>query len=96
VKLDLNDCNYVLQKLAKSRPFVVHVDHMRKCNLHGQSDSNAENSDLSPLSDDSTVQRRSLRSRGRMSKADIHAHTPSESIIAHQSVKSDTAAKPAN
>jgi len=29
VKRRLNDTNYVLQKSAKSRPFVVHVDWMR-------------------------------------------------------------------
>ena len=30
VERRLNDTNYVLQKFAKSKPVVVHVDHMRK------------------------------------------------------------------
>jgi len=30
VKRRLNDCNYTLQKSAKSKPFVVHVNRMRK------------------------------------------------------------------
>jgi len=80
VKKRLNDCNYILQKSAKSRPFVVHVDRMRQY-LHGQSDSNAENADMPPLSDNSNVQGRSLRLPGRKSKADINANAPSESTM---------------
>ena len=35
----LNDINYILCKTAKSKPFVVHVDHMRKLPQHILSDS---------------------------------------------------------
>jgi len=93
IKKRLNDCNYVLQKSAKSRPFVVHVDRMCKY-LHEQRDSNAENVDMLPLSDNSNVQGRLLRSPGRMSKADINANTPSKQAIAYQSEKSSATAKP--
>jgi len=95
VKKRLNDCNYVLQKSAKSRPIVVHVDQMRKY-LREQDDSNAENADMPPLSDNSNVRERSLRSPGRMSKADTNANTPSEPAIAYQSEKSRKTAEPAN
>jgi len=92
MKKHLNDCNYVLQKSAKSRPFVVHVDRMCKY-LHEQTDSNADNLDMPRLSDISDVQERSQRSPGRVSKADTNANTPSESTITYQSVKSRPAAK---
>ena len=92
MKKHLNDCNYVLQKSAKSRPFVVHVDRMCKY-LHEQADSDAENSNMPPLSNAIGIQGRSQRSPGRMSKADINANTPSESTIAYQSVKSRPVAK---
>jgi len=95
VKKRLNDCNYILQKSAKSRPSVLHVDRMRKY-LHEQSDSNVKNADMPLLSDNSNVQGRSLRSPGRMSKADINANTPSELAIAYQSEKSSATARPAN
>jgi len=60
VKKPLNNCNYVLQKSAKSRRFVVHVDRMRKY-LLDQADSNADNSDMPLLSDISNVLGRSQR-----------------------------------
>jgi len=47
VKKRLNDCNYVIQKTAKSRPFVVHVDRMRRY-LHDQVDSVVDTSDKPP------------------------------------------------
>jgi len=89
VKHHLNDCNYVLQKLARSRPFVVHVDRMHKCNLDEQSDSKAENSDIQLLSD---LRGESPRSHNQMSKMDINANAVSESTTAYQPVKSNTAA----
>jgi len=64
--------------------------------LHEQANSDAENLDMPPLSDDSNVQGRSQRLPGGMSKADINANTPSKSTIAYQSVKSRPAAKPAD
>jgi len=48
VKRRLNDCNYVWQKSARSRPFMVHVDRMRECNLHELADSSV---DKPPVSD---------------------------------------------
>jgi len=93
VKCRLNDCNYVLQKSARSRPFVVHVDRMCKYNLDGQSDSKAENSDIQPLSD---IRGESPRSHNQMSKTDINATAVSESTTAYQPVKSNTAARPAD
>jgi len=62
--------------------------------LYEQSDSNAENLDLPPLSDNSNVQGRSRRSPGRMSKADINANTPSKQAITYQSEKSSATARP--
>jgi len=50
VKKRLNSCNYVLQKSAKSRPFVVHVDRMRPY-LHEVNDSDADKPPLSAASD---------------------------------------------
>ena len=95
MKKCLNDCNYVLQKSAKSRLFIVHVDRICKY-LHEQADSNADNSDMPQLSDTTDIQGRSQRSPGRVSKADANANTPSESTIAYQSVKSRPVAKPAD
>jgi len=93
VKRRLNDCNYVLQKSAKSRPFVVHVDRMRKYNTHELVDGAA---DLPPLSDISDVQSRSQRSPSQMSKACSNANTLSEPAIAYQSEKSSAMVKPTN
>jgi len=87
VKKRLNDCNYVLQKSAKSRPFVVHVDRMRKY-LHELNDSDT---DKPPLSDTFDTHGGLPRSSGRMS----NANTPVNLAIARQSVKSAPAAKPA-
>ena len=50
VKKRLNDCNYVIQKSARSRPFVVHVDRMRRY-LHDQDDSVVDTSDKPSVSD---------------------------------------------
>jgi len=87
VKKRLNSCNYVLQKSAKSRPFVVHVDRMRKY-LHELDDSDA---DKPPLSDASDMLDRSPKLSSQMS----NANTPNNLAIAPQSVKSTPAAKPA-
>ena len=50
VQKRLNSCNYVLRKSAKSRPFVVHVDRMRRY-LHELNDSDANQPPLSNASD---------------------------------------------
>jgi len=83
MKKRLNDCNYILQKSAKSQPFVVHVDRMRKY-LHEQADSNADNSDMLQPLDTTDVQERSHRSPGRVSKADTNANTRIESTITYR------------
>jgi len=87
VKKRLNDCNYVLQKSAKSRPFVVHVDQMRRY-LHELDDSET---DKPPLSSASDTHNRLPRSSSQMS----NGNTPSDLAITHQSVDSTPAAKPA-
>ena len=93
VKKHLNDCNYVIEKSAKRRSFVVHVDQMRKY-LHDQIDSVAETPDKPPLSDIPHTPARSLRSPGRMSKAGTNANTLSMSTITNQSVKPSTMSRP--
>jgi len=87
VKKHLNDCNYMLQKSAKSRSFVVHVDRMRKY-LHETSDSDA---DKPPLSNTSDIQGRLPRSSDQM----LNANTLSESAITCQSEKSSATSSPA-
>jgi len=87
VKKRLNSCNYVLQKSAKSRPFVVHVDRMRPY-LHELGNSDASKP---PLSDASDMQGKSPTSSGQM----LDANTPSQSTIASQSVKASATAKSA-
>jgi len=74
VKKRLNSCNYVLQKSAKSRPFVVHVDRMRPY-LHELDDSDTA---LPPLSKPSDIPGRLPRSSSRMSDA----NTPSMPAVA--------------
>jgi len=85
VKKPLNSCNYVLQKSAKSRPFVVHVDRMRP-HLHELDDSET---DKPPLSSASDMQGKSPTS----SSQTLNANTPSQSTIAPQPVKVGTTAK---
>jgi len=87
VKKRLNSCNYVLQKSAKSRPFVVHVDRMRLY-LHELDDSDTAKP---PLSNPSDMPDRLPRSSSRMS----NTNTPSTSAIASQSVNATPVAKPA-
>jgi len=87
VKKHLNSCNYVLQKLAKSQPFVVHVDRMRPY-LHELDDSDASKP---PLSDASDMQGKSPTSSGQT----LDANISSQSTIASQSVKASATAKSA-
>ena len=87
VKKRLNSCNYVLQKTAKSRPFVVHVDRMRPY-LHELDDSGT---DKPPLSNASDMQGKSPAS----SSQTLDASIPSQTAIASPSVKASATAKPA-
>jgi len=93
VKKRLNDCNYIIQKSAKSRPFVVHVDRMRRY-LHDQADSVVDMSDKLSQADIPHASARSLKPPGRMLKGRSNANTPSESTITDQLVKSSTMARP--
>jgi len=91
VKRRLNDCNYVLLKLARSRPFVVHVNRMRECSLHESTDSST---DKLPVSDTSNTLDQSPRSSSRALKGRSNANTPNEASITDQSVKSHATARP--
>jgi len=91
VKKRLNDYNYVIQKMAKSRPFVVHVDRMHRY-LHDQADSVVDMSDKPPQADIPHTPARSTKSSGRMLKGRSNANTPSEPTITDQSVKLSTTA----
>jgi len=92
VKKHLNDCNYVIQKSAKSRPFVVHVDRMCRY-LHDQADSVADTSDKPPVSDTTGMLSRLLKSPGRKLRGRGNANTSSEPTITDQSVKLSTTAR---
>jgi len=87
VKKRLNSCNYVLQKSAKSRPFVVHVNRMRPY-LH---ELGASDTSKPPLSNASDMQGDSPTSSSQV----LDANTPSQSTIAPQSVKAGATARPA-
>ena len=89
VKKCLNSCNYVLQKLAKSQPFVVHVDRMRPY-LHQLDDSEADQPPLSNASDMHNMHNRLPRSSGQMLDADILG----QSTIAPPLVKASVTAGP--
>jgi len=87
VKKRLNDSNYVLQKSAKSKLFVVHVDRMQKYQ--------SETSDNS-----CTVVEHHLLSDNSMKPPGQKPDTPTiingGDDISHQSVKSNTAVRPAD
>ena len=85
VKKRLNSCNYVLQKSAKSRPFVVHVDRMRPY-LHELDDSDASKL---PLSNASSISSESAMTFSQM----LDTNIPSQSAIAPQSAKASATAK---
>ena len=87
VRKRLNSCNYVLQKSAKSRPFVVHVDRMRPY-LHELDDGEASKS---PLSDASDMQSK----LPTPSSQKLDTDTPSQLAIAPPPVKASATAGPA-
>jgi len=76
--------------MAKSCPFIVHVDRMRRY-LHESADSSA---DKLPVSDTLDALSRPSKSSGRMLRGRSNANTPSEPTITDQSVKSSTTARP--
>ena len=95
VQKRLNDSNYVIQKTARSRPFVVHVDRMRRY-LHDSIDSVEDTTDKPPVSDAIGIGMldRPLKSSGRMLRGRNNADTLSEPAITDQTEKSSTTARP--
>jgi len=91
VKRRLNDCNYVLQKSARSRPFVVHVDRMRECNLQEPADSSA---DKPPVSDTPSTTDRLSQLSSRVLRGRTNANTPVEPTITDQTEKARATVRP--
>jgi len=87
----LNDCCSVLQKSARSRPFVVHVYRMRECNLHESTDSSA---DKPPVSDTLSTTDRSPKLSSRVLRGRNNANTPSEPTITDQTGKARATVRP--
>ena len=61
VKQRLNDTNYMLQKSAKNRPFVIHVDHMRQFPNELSKEKGLSDPHKVPTSADSSLQPLNLK-----------------------------------
>ena len=91
MKRRLNDCCYVLQKSARSRPFVTHVDRMRECNLHESTDSSAGKP---PVSDTPSKTDRLLEPSSQVLRGRNNANTLGEPAIVDQPDKARATVRP--